>query len=172
MTPRAAAQYQGLSALLLDDYYPLPDNVSHMERLAPGVIHAKGPEGLSSEFFEMRSPARLYLVTLADIEGNELGLLTTGAGAPVAEVLSDLCHALADGSAVLHPCPPMTRPAPLAATACLIPPANLGSGAVLVCHNLPFMSRLRAAVDAESLALDLSPALPRAEPSMPARRPP
>lgn len=46
-------------------------------------------------------PARFYKAYLSEAGGRCLGVLSTDSGVGVANVLSELCHALADGSAKL-----------------------------------------------------------------------
>lgn len=146
--------YSGPTALLLDCYLPLPETLGHMEAIYPGYIELKSPLGLRSDFVEMRAPFPFYLARLSDAKGTMVGELATGRTMCPADLLSDLCHALADGTAVLEILLPTSSPRTMPPNACLIGSAGRGSFGLLYCNNTPFLRRLQAAVDEEALYLE------------------
>lgn len=148
------AGYRGPTALLLDGYLPLPDTLEHMEAVYPGYIDAKAPQGLRADFVEMRAPVPFYLARLSDAQGFIVGELATGRTLCPADLLSDLCHALADGTAMLEVLSPASSPRAMPANACLISSAGRGYSALIYCDNPPFLRRLQAALDEEALYLE------------------
>lgn len=94
--------YAGPTELRLDEYLPQPEPYEHGASFCAGRILRKAPERLDSELWECRMPARFYKAYLSEAGGRCLGVLSTGSGVGVANVLSELCHALADGRAKLN----------------------------------------------------------------------
>lgn len=96
------AQYEGPSALQLDNYKDLPAPVPPMGVMHVGTIQGKCRLGYTSEFFERRAPAPFYRAIVLDQKGWPVTQLVTGAGREWAAVLCDVCHCLADGTAELR----------------------------------------------------------------------
>lgn len=92
--------YEGSSELLLDEYLDPPKPYEHGTFFCAGRILRKCSEGLDSDVWECRMPARFYKALLCDESGHCLGSLNTGSSIGIGVLLSDVCRALARGQAL------------------------------------------------------------------------
>lgn len=93
--------YEGPSELLLDEYLDPPKPYEHGTFFCAGHVRRKASEGLDSDVWECRMPARFYKALLSDGSGHCLGSLSTGSSIGIGVLLSDVCRALARGQASL-----------------------------------------------------------------------
>lgn len=92
--------YEGSSELLLDEYLDPPKPYEHGTFFCAGRIRRKCSEGLDSDVWECRMPARFYKALLSDESHHCLGSLNTGSSIGIEVLLSDVCRALARGQAL------------------------------------------------------------------------
>lgn len=92
--------YTATSSLSLDEAYDVPDVFPHGRHLPLGRIKSLHPKGLTALIEECRMPARSFRAHLYDTSQVPVGVISTGTGMAVGELLVDLCRALAEGFAI------------------------------------------------------------------------
>lgn len=93
--------YQGPTVLRLDEMLELPP-FEHGKFVQVGWTRRLATDGLESEFWECRMPARFYKAVVMRQDGIALGTFGTGSGRQAVAVLGEICRALASGFATIE----------------------------------------------------------------------